>query len=232
MLLCAAILFGGCQGDSLKDLAKGQKQILERLDNLEKKLAKRPAGRKADRKRPPVDYNKVYDIAVGQSPTRGAEEAKVVLVEFSDFQCPFSQKVKPQIDFLLQAYPNDLQHVYKHFPLGFHKRAGPAARACVAAGVQGKYWEMQELVYANPKNLEDSDLKAYALQLGLNTDQFEKDYQSDSIKQQILGEMATARKVGVRGTPTLFINGKRVQDRSPEAMKRQIETLRDAKQQG
>jgi protein-disulfide isomerase len=233
ILLCASILLSGCQGDSLKALADGQKQILERLDNLEKKLAKLPAGRqKPPRNRPTIDYNKVHQIPVGQSPTRGAGEATAVLVEFSDFQCPFSQQVKPDIDALILAYPNDLQHVYKHFPLGFHKRAEPAARACLAAGLQGKYWKMQELVYANPKKLEDSDLKAYASQLGLNAEQFEKDYQSDLLKKQVQAEMATARKAGVRGTPTLFLNGKRVKDRSLETMKKQIEMLRDQKQQG
>ena len=212
---------------ALKNLAEGQKQIMERIAKIEKKV-----GRPAGRGRPQIDYNKVHDINVGKSPYRGSEEATVTLIEFSDFQCPYSKRVQPLINSLLKAYPNDLKHVYKNFPLRFHKRAEPAARACLAAGLQGKFWEMEELLYNNPKKLEDSDLKVYAQQIGLNVEQFEKDYKSEAVKKLVQDDMTQARKAQVSGTPSLFLNGKRVKDRSPESMKKQIEALRSQKKKG
>ena len=83
-------------------------------------------------------------------------------MEFSDLQCPYSKKTMSLVKDLLAAFPNDLKHVYKHFPLSFHKQAEPAARACIAAGMQGKFWEMQEMAYENAKKLSDDNLKKYA----------------------------------------------------------------------
>ncbi len=239
MIVVLGLASASCEGmgsggqSALQELAAGQKQIMERLDKLEKSQQEiLTASKKGKRKRRQVDYNKVHDIALGSSPFRGAKEATVTLVEFSDFQCPYSKRVQPLIQTLLEAYPEDLQHVYKNYPLRFHKRAEPAARACIAAGLQGKYWEMHAKVYENTKKLEDSDLKEYAKQIGLDESRFDKDYQSDTVKKLVTEDMSTASKAQVTGTPTLFLNGKRVRDRSPEAMKKEIESLRDAKKKG
>jgi protein-disulfide isomerase len=175
--------------------------------------------------RPAVDYNKVYDIKVGQSPVRGAKDAKVTLIEFSDFQCPYSKRAQPLIAALLKAYPDDLRHVYKNFPLRFHKEAMPAAKACLAAGLQGKFWEMEAILFENPKNLQDKDLKKYAKEIGLDVDQFEKDFSSEEVDKLVQEDLAEAKKAKVTGTPTLFLNGKRVQNRSEEVMKKDIQTL-------
>jgi protein-disulfide isomerase len=216
--------------DGLKELREGQKAILERIEKIEKtqkellaSLQKRPP------KRPAVDYSKVYDIKIGKSPVRGAKDAKVTLIEFSDFQCPYSKRAQPLIEKLLEAYPDDLRHVYKNFPLRFHKEAMPAAKACLAAGLQGKFWEMEELVFENPKNLKDEDLKKYAKKIGLDLQQFEKDYGSAEVDKLVQEDMAEAKKAKVTGTPTLFLNGKRVQNRSEEAMKEEIKTLLEGK---
>jgi len=229
----------GCDGtgpgsrELLEQLAAGQKQILERLDRLEKAQEHvAAASRKAPPQRPQVDYDKVHDIQIGASPFRGPQDAVVTLVEFSDFQCPYSQRVQPLIQSLLESYPRDLKHVFKHYPLSFHKRAEPAARACVAAGLQGKFWEMHAKVLENPKKLEDSDLREYAAQIGLNVDRFQRDVESEAVKGQVASDMNEARKVQVTGTPTLFLNGKRVQNRSPEAMKQVIDALREAGKKG
>ncbi len=179
--------------------------------------------------RPTVDYSKVYDIKIGQSPVRGAKDAKVTLIEFSDFQCPYSKRVQPLIEKLLKAYPDDLQQVYKNFPLRFHKEAMPAAKACVAAGLQGKFWEMEELIFENPKKLQDKDLKKYAEEIGLDPQQFEKDFNSEEVDKLVQEDLAEAKKAKVTGTPTLFLNGKRVQNRSEEAMKQEIKTLLEGK---
>lgn len=234
---CAALfLASGCQGkatrEALTELKEGQKQILERLDRMEKGQQQILSSPMFARQRPQIDYSKIYDIQIGQSPVRGAPGGKVTLVEFSDFQCPYSQRAQAVIQQLLEAFPNDLKHVYKNFPLSFHKRALPAAQACVAAGLQGKFWEMHDLIFGNPQNLEDQDFKAHAQKLGLDVARFEADLQSEAVKKSIEADAEDAKKAEVMGTPTLFLNGKRVADRSFEAMKKEIETLLGAADKG
>jgi protein-disulfide isomerase len=119
--------------------------------------------------------------------------------------------------------------VYKNFPLGFHKEAMPAAKACLAAGLQGKFWEMEEILFKNAKKLEDKDLKNYAKEIGLDLQQFEKDFNSEEVDKLVQEDLAEAKKAKVTGTPTLFLNGKRVQNRSEEAMKQEIKTLLEGK---
>jgi len=233
LTVCLAAFGFGCQpgtgGANLQEIKDGQKQILERLDKLEKTLlanAPRPAPRPA----PQIDYDKVYDIEVGASPVRGAKDAAATLVEFSDFQCPYSQRAQPLIEQLLEAFPQDLRHVFKNFPLQFHQRAKPAALACLAAGKQGKYWEMSKLLFENPRKLEDADLTAFAQSIGLDTAQFEKDLKSEDTEKIIRQDLEQVQRSAVTGTPTLFLNGKRVRDRSFEALKKEIETLVQQKQ--
>lgn len=218
-------------GDELKELREGQKAMLERIEKIEKTQKEMMAEwQKRFAKRPTIDYNKVYDIEVGRSPVRGAEDAKVTLVEFSDFQCPYSQRAQPLIDALLKAYPDDLRHVYKNFPLRFHKQAMPAAKACLAAGLQGKFWEMEELVFENPKKLEEKDLRNYAKKIGLDVAKFEKDASSEAVQKLVDADLAEAKKAQVTGTPTLFLNGKRVRNRSEEAMKEEINAILEGKE--
>ena len=216
--------------NGMKELQEGQKKILERLEGLEKSQKEiLAAAKKPTRGRRQIDYDKVYDIAPGKSAKRGAEDAKVTLVEFSDYQCPYSKRAQPLINQLLEAFPDDLQHVFKNFPLNFHKRAAPSAKACTAAGMQGKFWEMQALIFENPRKLEDDDLKGYAKQLGLDMDTFEKDFQGDRVAKVLQEDISLAKKISVTGTPTLFLNGKRVRERNFDAMKKEIETLKQKK---
>ena len=218
-------------GDELEELMEGQKAILERIEKIEKSQKEfLVSWNQRFPKRPAIDYNKVYDIKIGESPVRGAKDAKVTLVEFSDFQCPYSQRAQPLIEKLLEAYPEDLQHVYKNFPLGFHKEALPAAKACLAADMQGKFWEMEELVFKNPKKLTDKDLKGYAKKIGLDVERFDKDYKSDEVGKRVQEDMKEAKKAQVTGTPTMFLNGKRVKNRSEEAMKQNIKSILEGKQ--
>jgi protein-disulfide isomerase len=213
-------------GDDLKELKEGQKAILERMEKLEKAQKEMLASwQERFPKRPSIDYDRVFDIEVGKSPVRGAKDAKVTLVEFSDFQCPYSRLAQPLLENLLKAYPDDLRHVYKNFPLGFHKEAMPAAKACLAAGLQGKFWEMQKVVFENPKNLSEADLKKYAGKVGLDLERFERDFKGEEVEKQVQEDLAAAKKAAVTGTPTLFLNGKRVRDRSEEAMKREIDGI-------
>ena len=123
------------------------------------------------------------------------------------------------VDQILEAYPKDVRFVYKNYPLPFHKQALPAAHAAVAAGKQGKFWEMHDEIFKNYRTLDDEYYVKAAGELGLNVEQFNKDFASQETKDFVANEMKEARANGVRGTPTIFINGKKPQGRSFELYK-------------
>ena len=126
---------------------------------------------------------------------------------------------------MLQAYPTDVNFVYKQFPLPptMHPNAMPAAKATAAAGKQGKFWEMHDIVFKNNRELGFDKLKEYAGQIGLDDARWEKDFNAPEIQQQIEKDMADGRAADVQGTPTFFIGGKRVSNRSVEGFKQMID---------
>lgn len=222
-------LLAACQsGTSKEDIAELKKQqrlILAKLGEMEKKLERAPAARPARGRRGP-DPGKAYEIPVGDSPIRGPQDAPVTIVEFSDYQCPFCARSEPLIKDVMKEYPDKVRFVYKNLPLvSIHSNAMGAAQAAVAAGKQGKYWEMHDLLFANQRALQPDKLKEYAQQLGLDLDKFEADMSSNEVRSDIREDMALSRKVGVRGTPTIFVNGKLVENRSLDGFKQMIDPL-------
>ncbi len=137
------------------------------------------------------------------------------------------------MDQLLAAYPQDLRLVMKQFPLtSIHQNAMNASKAALAAGRQGKFWEMHETLFKNNRALAVDDLKKYAAGLGLDAAKFEADMNSPETAKLIAEEMAQAQAADVTGTPTLFINGKRVMNRTLEGMKAMVdEEVKKAKPQ-
>jgi len=127
------------------------------------------------------------------------------------------------VDQVLQAYPTQVKFIYKEFPLPMHANAMPAARAALAAGKQGKFWEMHDKLFANQRALTPENIKQFAQDLGLDMAKFEQDMASPEVQQQIDADMALARQVQVSGTPSLFLNGKRVSNRSVEGIKQMID---------
>jgi protein-disulfide isomerase len=128
------------------------------------------------------------------------------------------------VDQVLKAYPNEVKFVYKEFPLSsIHQNALNAAKAAVAAQKQGKFWEMHDKLFANQRALSPDNLKQYAKEIGLNVAKFEKDMTSPEVQKQIADDMKLAQEADVRGTPTLFLNGKRVMNRSFEGLKQMID---------
>jgi protein-disulfide isomerase len=109
---------------------------------------------------------------------------------------------------VLAKYPNDVKLVIKNFPLRNHKFAHKAATAALAANAQGKFWEFHSQLFKNYKVINDTKIQDIAKKLGLNMDKFNKDMQSPAINSLITRDMNNGREVGVRGTPTIFINGK------------------------
>ncbi len=201
-----------------------QKQILARLDRIEanqKNMAK--AVQQPAPQRPAVDFNRVYSLPVGSSAVKGNKNAPVTIVEFSDFQCPYCSKLQPTLKQVLAAYPNEVKLVFKDFPLSFHQNAKNAAKAARAAGEQGKYWEMHDLIFENYNQLNDNLYKDFAAKLQLNEAKFLADLNSKKYDNLIQQDIILGQNSGVGGTPTLFLNGKRMQGRSFDDFKAAIE---------
>jgi protein-disulfide isomerase len=145
---------------------------------------------------------------IGQSPTKGAKTGKLVLVEFSDFQCPYCAQSIAGINAFLAKRP-DVTLVYKHFPLTrIHAAALPAAQAAWAAGQQGKFWEFHDVLFKQQKSLGDALYRQTAQTLGLDMARFERDRTSPGAAAAIAQDVQMAEKLGINGTPFFVFNGK------------------------
>ena len=163
---------------------------------------------------PPADTS-VYKVPIDESPIRGPNNALVTIVEFSDYQCPFCSRAHNTILELEKQYEGKIRVVMKQHPLDFHPRAKPAALAALAAGEQGKYWQMHDKLFANQQQLEDATFEGYAKDLGLNVEKWKADMQLPKFQQQIAKETALAMQIGATGTPAFFINGKKISGAQP-----------------
>ncbi len=128
------------------------------------------------------------------------------------------------MDQVLAAYPKDVRFIYKQFPLEqIHQNAMNAAKASVAAGKQGKFWEMHDELFKISKNLAMDEIRKKAEEIGLNMKKFDADFAAPETEKAVRDDLAVGRTVEVTGTPTMFINGKRVMNRSLEGMKAMID---------
>jgi protein-disulfide isomerase len=222
LLVIPFILAGCVDNKRLEEIEKNQKDILAKLDGLDTSL-KDMTKNIAPKRRPQIDFNKVHNIPIGSSFIKGNKEAKVAIVEFSDFQCPYCSRLQPTLKEVLKIYPNDVKLVYKDFPLSFHKQAMNASKASRAAGEQGKFWEMHDLIFEKYNSLTDASFDEFAAKLNLDMEKFKSDYSSNKYDKLIQEDINLARKVGVSGTPTLYINGKRMRGRSVNDFKTMID---------
>jgi protein-disulfide isomerase len=147
-------------------------------------------------------------IPVDGSPVRGPADARITLVEFSDFECPFCSAAVKQVDIVMAAYPKDIKLIYKQFPLSMHPHAQFAAEASLAAREQGKFWEMYEVLFKNYRRLTRENVLLWAKQLGLDVDKFKADIDSRKFKAMVDKDLADGETAGVYGTPSFYINGK------------------------
>lgn len=147
---------------------------------------------------------------VAQSPVKGARDGKTVLIEFSDFQCPYCAKAGESLKQLLEKFPNRLTLVYKHFPLtSIHAEALPAAKAAWAAGQQGKFWDYHDALFAQQDKLSDSFYKEVADTLKLDTKKFESDRISQAASDAVNQDLKLGEQIGVDGTPFLMLAGEK-----------------------
>ena len=170
------------------------------------------------------DPNKVYDFVLGDAPFRGPKSAKVTIVHFFDYQCPFCVRVHPTIEQLLKDYPNDVKVVYMMHPLPMHQNAMPAAQAVMAAQAQGKFSEMHEKLFANSTALSRDKYLELAKDIGLDVKKFTADIDANAYKTKIDAQTQEAMKNGATGTPATFVNGRFLSGAQPvEAFKKIID---------
>ena len=148
-------------------------------------------------------------IPVKGRPSRGPESAKITIVTFSDFQCPYCALAAPKAVALADRYPKDIRLVFKQFPLDFHSNAYHAAEAALAANAQGKFWPLHDKMFANFRQLSRENILLWAGELGLDMNAFKAALDSGKYRPVIDREVNEGAGVGVMGTPTFFINGKR-----------------------
>lgn len=140
-------------------------------------------------------------------PSRGPADAKVTIVEFSDFECPFCSRAKTVADEAMKKYDGKVRLVFRQFPLSFHAHAKKAAEASLCANAQNKFWEYHDALFAEQSKLDVPSLKQQAEKLGLDKEAFNKCLDEGAMAKTVADDMADAQKVGVTGTPAFFING-------------------------
>lgn len=175
----------------------------------------------------------VADVVTADDPMIGNARAPVTIVEFADFQCPFSREAFHTIRAVAAAYPNDVRVILRDFPLPtIHEHAESAARAAHCAGEQDKYMTMHDKLYQNAERLSDSDLRFYASQINLDLARFDVCMRSPATAQEIAEDREDGITAGVRGTPTFFLNGVRIEGSIPYTVLRQlVEDLRSRPQE-
>jgi protein-disulfide isomerase len=154
-----------------------------------------------------AQFKNPVKVDVGAAPVKGNANAKITIIEFSDFQCPFCKRGRDTMDEVLKAYPNDVKIAFKHYPLPFHDKAMPASRASWAAQRQGKFWEFYKALFDNQDKLTEEFYLETAKGLGLNIDKFKADMASAESEAAVKADMELAQKNGIQGTPGFFVNG-------------------------
>ena len=167
----------------------------------------------------------VQNILVeSDDPQIGPASAPVTVVMFTDLQCPACARTHPILKQVLSEYGSKVRFVVRDFPLeGIHANAVDAARAANAARAQGKFFEYAEILYRNQEALDRPSLIKYAAELGLNAKQFELDFNDAKAQSEVKKDQADARSYGVSSTPTIFVNGVKVQRFSAEGFRRAID---------
>lgn len=148
--------------------------------------------------------------------SKGSENAKLQLIEYSDFECPACSLYHKVVDEVIKEYKNDLNLTFNHFPLrSIHKKAQIAAQVSEAAGFQNKFWEMHDLLFINQEDWSSSNsyeakFIEYAQELNLNIDQFKKDYKSNKARKIVNSHYDKALENGINSTPTFILNGEKI----------------------
>jgi protein-disulfide isomerase len=156
------------------------------------------------------------EVSLVGDPFKGSEKAPVTIVKFEDFHCPFCKQVQPTFNELLSRYNGKVRLVHKDLPLeSIHPQARQAAEAARCAYEQGKFWEYHDKLYANSPKASTDDLKSYAKEIGLDVDSFDRCFASGKYKAVVQQDLNEGAKLGLTGTPTIFINGREISGNQP-----------------
>lgn len=208
----------------LKDRIYAYMKMQKKQDQLQAQIVKLSKEHKVDLffKKPDIKVN----IEIGSSPSFGKKDSKIKIVEFSDFQCPFCSRAAKTVTDLKKMYGNKIEFAFKQYPLPMHPNARPASEAslCVNAQSTDKFWKYHDKLFANSDKLDGESLKKFAKEVGANEAEFQKCMDEKRFAKAVEEDMAYGNKIGVRSTPTFFVNGKAVQGAQPiEAFKEIIE---------
>lgn len=164
--------------------------------------------------------------ATNEDHVRGdLKKAEVVIIEYSDFECPFCSRHHPTMLQVMEEYGDKVAWVYRHFPLSFHPQAEPAALASECAAEQGKFWEYADELFANQDSLAAGYYSTLAAELGLNQGKFDDCFESKKYQAEVDGDTSSGATAGVSGTPATFINGQMISGAVPFAS---LKTVIDA----
>jgi protein-disulfide isomerase len=168
------------------------------------------AGLKKLETEPPPLLDALVKLSIDGDPVKGPADARVTVVEFSDFQCPFCAKAAAEVNQVMQKFPNEVRVIFKQFPLESHSQAALAGEASLAAQAQGKFWELHDKMYANFRVLSRDHILGWAKEIGLDMDRFRADLNSHKFAARMKAEEQEGEKAGVEGTPTFFIDGRKL----------------------
>lgn len=227
--LTAGVFFGSvAQADiSEKDFASsierylqsdaGAAKIADAMERHFQKKQKEAAKLQEDKAKADLEeqFKNPVKMDIGKSPVKGPASAKVTIVEFSDFQCPYCKRGRDTMEEVLKAYPNDVKVTFKHYPLPFHKEAEPSARASWAAQQQGKFWEYHDILFNNQDKLGADFYIETAKQLKLDENKFKADMASEAAAKQVKEDAELGSNNGIQGTPGFFVNGVAVKGAYP-----------------
>ena len=215
LLLFVSFLTTGCTGDAgLKNEVKELKKEISDLKKVVETLSKRPSETRQPGK------PKKAKTRIDSDPFMGKTDAPLVVVEFSDYECPFCGRFfRETLPKIKNGYINTgkVKYVYKDFPLDFHKKAPKAAEAAHCAGEKGKFWEMHDLIFKNQQQMDIPGLISRAEKLGLNVDEFKKCVDDGRYAEGIMKDIEAGQKIGLRGTPS-FVIGKLNKDGEVEGV--------------
>ncbi len=152
------------------------------------------------------------NVEVGNSPSFGKADAKVTIVEFSDFQCPFCSKAGEIVTELKKKYGNKIRVAFKHYPLPMHREARPASEAsmCINEQSSDKFWKYHDILFKHQDKLDNASLETYAKEAGADVAKFKACFAAGKYKDAVQKDMEYGEKIGVKSTPTFFINGQLV----------------------
>jgi protein-disulfide isomerase len=184
-----------------------------------------------DQAKAPVTSDQIEDVSTGAAPPRGPANAKVTIVIFSDFECPFCSKVEGTLRSLEEQYRGKVRFAFRNHPLPFHSHARLAAKAALAAGEQGRFWEYHDTLFAHQDALTRPALERYAADLGLDLPRFRAALDEAVLDAALDADADDATRLHVQGTPTFFVNGRRIIGAQPLSVFRETvdKALADSK---